>query len=301
MDVLRTPDSAFTHIPDWPYAPVYTDVTAEDATVLRVAHVDAGPRDASETMLCMHGEPSWSFLYRKMIPVFTAAGHRVIAPDLVGFGRSDKPAKTSDYTYERHVEWMSQWLVANDLKNLTLICQDWGGLIGLRLATAFPDRFARIIIANTGLPTGDPEPNAAFLAWRKFSQETPVFGTSQIIQGGCAHKPLAPEVLAAYDAPYPDETYKSGARIFPTLVPASLADPSSAANIAAWDVLRQWTKPFICAFSDSDPVTRNGEWAFRKAVPGAETSPHTTIVGAGHFLQEDCGEEFASFVNGAIA
>ena len=149
MDVLRTPDSAFTHIPDWPYAPVYTDVTAEDATVLRVAHVDAGPRDAGEPMLCMHGEPSWSFLYRKMIPVFTAAGHRVIAPDLVGFGRSDKPAKTSDYTYERHVDWMSQWLVANDLKNLTLICQDWGGLIGLRLATAFPDRFARIVIANT--------------------------------------------------------------------------------------------------------------------------------------------------------
>ena len=301
MELLRTPDSAFANISDWAFEPVYTNITADDGTVIRVAHVDIGPKDAAETFLCMHGEPSWSYLYRKVARVLTGAGHRVIAPDLVGFGRSDKPTLTSDFTYERHVGWMSQWIVANDLKNLTLVCQDWGSLLGLRLATAFPDRFARIVLANGGLPTGDPAPNEAFLAWRKFSQETPTFPTSQIIQGGCAKKPLAPEVLAAYDAPYPDESYKSAARIFPTLVPASLDDPSSKANIKAWDVLKMWTKPFICAFSDSDPVSKNGEWAFRKAVPGAETSMHTTIVGGGHFLQEDCGEELANFILQAIA
>jgi haloalkane dehalogenase len=300
MDVLRTPDSAFAAVPDFDHPVTYTDVTADDGTTLRVAHVDAGPRNAANTILCMHGEPTWSFLYRKMIPVLVAAGHRVVAPDLVGFGRSDKPALTSDYTYERHVDWMSQWLVANDLHNLTLVCQDWGSLVGLRLATAFPDRFDRVVLGNGGLPTGDPEPNAAFKAWREFSQSTPVFETSKIIQGGCAVKPLAPEVLAAYDAPYPDESYKAGARIFPTLVPASLDYPSSKENLAAWEVLKTWTKPFHCAFSDSDPVTKNGEWTFRKNVPGCETSTHTTIVGGGHFLQEDRGEELATFVNSTI-
>jgi haloalkane dehalogenase len=172
--------------------------------------------------------------------------------------------------------------------------------VGLRLATAFPDRFDRVVLGNGGLPTGDPEPNAAFKAWREFSQKTPVFETSKIIQGGCAVKPLAPEVMAAYDAPYPDESFKAGARIFPTLVPASLDDPSSKENLAAWEVLKTWTKPFHCAFSDSDPVTKNGEWTFRKNVPGCETSTHTTIVGGGHFLQEDRGEELATFVNSTI-
>lgn len=301
MDVLRTPDSAFAAVPGFDFPVKYTDITADDGTTLRVAHVDAGPIDAATTILCMHGEPTWSFLYRKMIPILVLAGHRVVAPDLVGFGRSDKPTLTSDYTYERHVDWMSQWLLANDLRHLTLVCQDWGSLIGLRLLTAFPDRFERVVLGNGGLPTGDPEPNAAFKAWRDFSQSTPVFETSKIIQGGCTVKPLAPEVLAAYDAPYPDESYKAGARIFPTLVPASLDYPSSKENRAAWEVLQTWTKPFHCAFSDSDPVTKNGEWTFRKNVPGCDTSTHTTIVGAGHFLQEDRGEELAAFVNSAIA
>ena len=300
MDILRTPDSAFAAVPDFDFPVTYTNVTTDDGTVVRVAHVEAGPRDAANTVLCMHGEPTWSFLYRKMIPVLAAAGHRVVAPDLVGFGRSDKPALTSDYTYERHVDWMSQWLVANDLRHLTLVCQDWGSLVGLRLATAFPERFDRVVLGNGGLPTGDPEPNAAFKAWREFSQKTPVFETSKIIQGGCAVRPLAPEVMAAYDAPYPDESFKAGARIFPTLVPASLDYPSSKENLAAWEVLKTWTKPFHCAFSDSDPVTKNGEWTFRKNVPGCETSTHTTIVGGGHFLQEDRGEELATFVNSTI-
>jgi haloalkane dehalogenase len=302
MDVLRTPDDRFVDLPDWNHPPQYTEVGSAAGERVRVHHVDvSGSTSSGENVLCMHGEPSWGFLYRTMIPVLTAQGHRVIVPDLVGFGRSDKPAQTSDYTYERHVSWMSEWLVANDFTNLTLVCQDWGGLIGLRLATAHPDRFARIVVANTGLPTGDPPPNDAFMAWREFSQSTPIFKTSSIIQGGCSTKPLPADVLAAYDAPFPDESYKAGARIFPTLVPASLDDPSSAENIAAWKVLETWTKPFSCAFSDQDPVTRNGEWAFRRVVPGAETSLHTTIEGGGHFLQEDRGPQLAAFVNEVIA
>lgn len=301
MKVLRTPDDCFVGLPDWPYEPTYTDVTAHDGTTLGVHHVDTGPDDARETVLCMHGEPTWSFLYRKMIPVLAGAGHRVVAPDLIGFGRSDKPTALTDYTYERHVDWMSQWLVKNNLRNLTLVCQDWGSLIGLRLATAFPQRFARIVLANGGLPTGDPPPNEAFLKWREFSQTVPVFTTARIIEGGCASKPLAPEVLAAYDAPYPTEEHKAGARIFPTLVPASLDDPSSLPNRKAWEVLGEWTKPFVTMFGDSDPVTKNGEWAFRKNVPGCAGMPHTTIVGGGHFIQEDKGPELAAAINAFIA
>ena len=195
---------------------------------------------------------------------------------------------------------MNQWLLANDLSNITLVCQDWGSLVGLRMLTANPDRFDRAVLSNGGLPTGDPAPNDAFMAWLNFSQTVNPFPTSKIIEGGCASKPLAPEVRAAYDAPYPDESYKSGARIFPALVPASLEHPSSRENIAAWEVLKSWTKPFHTAFGDSDPVTRNGEWAFRRSIPGCEAVEHTTIVGGGHFVQEDKGEEFASFVNKVV-
>ena len=222
-----------------------------------------------------------------MIPVFVAAGHRVIAPDLVGFGRSDKPAAMTDYTYERHVAWMSEWLVKNDLTNLTLVCQDWGGLIGLRLATAFPERFARIATANTFLPTGDREPGKAFLAWREYSQTTPDFNVGNIIQGGCASRPIGDHNVAAYDAPYPDNSYKAGARIFPTLVPASPDDPSAEPNRRAWEVLTKWNKPFLTAFGDSDPITAGGDRNFQKLVPGTTGQPHTTIVGGGHFIQED--------------
>ena len=300
MQILRTPDKRFADLHEWTYEPTYTEVTAGEHT-LRIAHYEAGRSDAVTTVLCMHGEPSWSYLYRKMIPVFTAAGHRVIAPDLVGFGRSDKPAHTSDYTYELHVDWMSQWLVANDLGSLTLVCQDWGGLIGLRLLAAFPDRFARLVVANTFLPVGDRPPGDGFMRWRKFSQEVPQFPVGKIVEGGCARKPLAPEVVAAYDAPFPDETYKAGARVFPTLVPISLDDPSSAANQAAWKVLESFNKPVLTAFSDSDPVTGGGERGFQQRVPGTNGQPHTTLVNAGHFLQEDAGEELARVVNDFIA
>lgn len=303
MHALRTPDERFDSLADWDHAPRYTDVDAHDGTGdrLRIAHYVAGPTGAPETILCMHGEPSWSYLYRKMIPVFVAAGHRVVLPDLVGFGRSDKPADTSDYTYERHVAWMSEWLVANDLTGLTLVCQDWGGLVGLRLVAAHPERFARVVVANTGLPTGDGPMSDAFMAWQKFSQTVPVFEVGKLVSNGCATKPLAPEVVAAYDAPFPDESYKAGARIFPALAPTTPDDPSGVANRAAWDVLRTFTRPFLTAFSDGDPITAGGHRVFEREVPGAAGQSHTVIEGGGHFLQEDKGPEFARIVCDFVA
>ena len=304
MEALRTPDDRFVNLPDWPYAPHYTTVASRvsgDSTTLRIAHVDEGPRDSATTVLCMHGEPSWSYLYRKMIPLFVAAGHRVIAPDLIGFGRSDKPVERSDYTYERHVAWMSDWLTSNDLSRLTLVCQDWGGLIGLRLVAAFPERFDRVVVANTFLPVGDRPPSDAFMAWRNYSQTVPEFKVGRIVEGGCARRPLAPEVVAAYDAPFPDDRFKAGARVFPTLVPISTDDPSSKANLAAWKVLERFDKPVLTAFSDADPVTKGGDRGFQQRVPGTSGQPHTTIVNAAHFLQEDAGEELARVVNDFIA
>lgn len=300
MKILQTPDERFNSLPDWPYEPKYTliDATpASDSITLRIHHVDTGASTSGETVLCMHGEPSWSFLYRKMIPKFVKAGHRVVAPDLIGFGRSDKPTETSDYTYERHVDWMTQWLVANDLDNLTLVCQDWGGLIGLRLVAAMPERFSRVVAANTFLNIGDRPPSEAFMAWRKYSQETPVFNVSAIMQGGCKIKPLAEDVKAAYDAPFPDESYKAGARVFPTLVPITPDDPSAIANVEAWKSLRKFDKPFLTAFSDSDPVTAGGDKYFQREIPGCSGQSHTTITDAAHFLQEDAGEKFADVVN----
>jgi len=251
-------------------------------------------------VLLMHGEPSWSFLYRKVIPVLVAAGHRCVAPDLVGFGRSDKPIHRDDHTYQRHVDWMSGWLVANDLTEITLLCQDWGGLIGLRLVALHPDRFARVVTANTFLPTGDEPPRDAFLAWREYSQTTPNFRPGRIVDGGCTTS-LAPDVVAAYDAPFPDEASLAGARQFPTLVPISPDDPAHDANVHAWEVLRGWTKPWLTAFSDEDKVTRGSELVFQREIPGAAGMPHVTIEGGGHFLQEDRGPELAAAVIAFIA
>ncbi len=214
---------------------------------------------------------------------------------MVGFGRSDKPAKREDYTYERHVNWTTRFIQKLDLRGITLVCQDWGGVIGLRVAAEHPERFARIVAANTGLPTGEGPIGDAFMAWRKFSQETPTFPVGQIVQGGCANA-LAPEVVAAYDAPFPDERFKAGARQFPILVPIAPDDPAVPANRKAWEVLRRWEKPFLTAFSDGDPVTKGGELLLQSAIPGARNQPHTTIKGAGHFLQEDKGEELARVI-----
>lgn len=294
MELLRTPDEQFTNLPDYPFAPHYAEVDG-----VRIHYVDEGSANAAPLLL-MHGEPSWSFLYRKMIPILVAAGHRVVAPDLVGFGRSDKPAAGADYTYQRHVDWMTGLLTTLDLREATLFGQDWGGLIGLRMAAENEARFARIIAANTFLPTGDIPPGRAFLRWQRMSQEMPDFRAGDIVKGGCASE-LSDAVIAAYNAPFPDERYLAGARVFPLLVPTSPDDPAAPANRAAWDVLRRWRKPFLCAFSDRDPITRGGDRYFQEAVPGAQGQPHTTITGAGHFLQEDRGEELAQIIVGFLA
>ncbi len=301
MEVLRTPDHRFGDLPGYPFAPNYLDIERGDGTgTLRVQYVDEGQGEATETVLLMHGEPSWSFLYRHMIPVLVGAGHRVVAPDLVGFGRSDKPTPRTEYTFQRHVDWMTAWLTGIDLDGITLVCQDWGGLIGLRLVAAMPERFRRVVAANTFLPTGDSEPGDAFLAWQKFSQEVETFPTGFIINGGCATD-LSPEVIAGYDAPFPDESYKEGARQFPLLVPTSPDDPSAAPNRAAWEVLAQFDRPFLTAFSDGDPITAGSDRALLNRIPGTKGQPHTTIKGGGHFLQEDCGPELAAVVNDFIA
>jgi haloalkane dehalogenase len=299
MKVLRTPDARFDDLLGYPFAPHYLEVTDGDGGTLRVHYVDEGPKNG-DLVLCLHGEPSWSYLYRKMVPVFVAAGHRVIAPDLVGFGRSDKPAARSDYTYARHVAWMTALLTGLDLSGITLVCQDWGGLIGLRMVAENPERFSRVVAANTFLPTGDRAPGPAFLAWQKFSQETPEFPIGGIISGASTTL-LTPEVIAAYDAPFPDESYKAGARQFPLLVPITPDDPASEANRRAWEVLSRFERPFLTAFSDQDPITRGADKVLQRSIPGAKEQPHTTIVGGGHFLQEDRGEELAKVVNDFIA
>ncbi len=294
MKVLRTPDNRFLDLPDFPFQPNYLEVPDGEGGNLRIHYLDEGPRDAPPVLL-MHGEPSWCFLYRKMVPVIAGAGLRAVAPDLVGFGRSDKPARREDYTYQRHVDWMAALLEALGLRNATMFGQDWGGLIGLRLAAEHEERFARIVAANTFLPTGDRSPGEAFLRWQQYSQETPIFNVGGIVRGGCATK-FGPEVEAAYNAPFPDDSYKEGARQFPLLVPTTPDDPAAPANRKAWEVLQRWEKPFLCAFSDSDPVTRGADRVFQATVPGAKGQPHTTITGAGHFLQEDKGEELAQVV-----
>ncbi len=295
MKVLRTPDERFANLSGYPFQPHYADVADGEGGTLRMHYVDEGPRGSAPVVL-LHGEPSWSYLYRKMIPVLVSAGHRCIAPDLVGFGRSDKPAERESYTYARHVAWLRELVFDRlDLSHITLVCQDWGGLLGLRLVAEQEGRFDRVVAANTFLPTGDQSPGEAFLAWRKFSQEVPVFPTSRILQGATSTE-LPTDVLAAYDAPFPDESYKSGARQFPTLVPASPDNPASEDNRRAWTVLERWNKPFLTAFSDNDPVTAGGDVRFQKLIPGCKGQPHTTITGGGHFLQEDKGEELAGIV-----
>ena len=288
MEVLRTPDDRFNGLPGYAFEPHYVDVG------LRMHYVDEGPRDAAPILL-LHGEPSWSFLYRRMIPVLLRAGHRVVAPDLIGFGRSDKPVDRDEHTYARHVEWVTRLVLALDLRDATLVCQDWGGLIGLRVVADAGQRFARVVAANTGLPTGDERVPPAFLAWRRFSQAAESFAVGNIVDGGCATT-LDDAEVAAYDAPFPDESFKAGPRQMPLLVPIDSDDPASPANRAAWAKLGEWRKPFLCAFSDGDPITRGADRRFRTAIPGCEGQPHTTIAGAGHFLQEDRGQELAQVV-----
>lgn len=294
MDVLRTPDDRFTALPDFPYPPRHVEVPAGDGGSLRMHYVDAGPEDG-EVVLLLHGEPSWSFLYRHVIAALAAAGMRAIAPDLIGFGRSDKPAATTDYTYQRHVDWLRAFLDATRLGEVTLVCQDWGGLLGLRLAGETPARFRRVVAMNTFLPTGDQELPEAFSRWRTFSQSVPDLPVAWVVQTGSA-LPLAPEVLAAYDAPFPDATYKAGARVFPTLVPATPDDPASAANRRAWEGLRRFERPFLTLFGARDPITLGAEAMLQQAIPGARDQPHRIFERAGHFLQEDLGPELGAAI-----
>jgi haloalkane dehalogenase len=299
MDALRTPDDRFAGLPGYDFEPHYLMVDDTEGGELRMHYLDEGPADADPVLL-LHGEPSWCYLYRKMIPLLVAAGHRVIAPDLIGFGRSDKPASRNDYTYQRHVDWTRNVLTQLDLNHITLVCQDWGGLIGLRLVAEHPDRFQRVVAANTMLPTGDHDPGEAFLRWQTFSQETPVFKVGSIIQSGTALD-MPADVVAAYDAPFPDESFKEGARQFPTLVPTSPEDPACEPNRQAWKTLFTFRKPFLTAFSDKDPITAAAGPVIRKLIPGCEGQDHTTITDGGHFLQEDQGEALADVVVRFIA
>jgi haloalkane dehalogenase len=297
MQVLRTPEARFADLPDYPFAPHYETVTDANGTALRIHYLDEGPRDAPPILL-MHGEPSWSYLYRKFVPHLVARGHRVIAPDLIGFGKSDKPAVRGDYSYERHVAWMSAWLTALDLRDITLFCQDWGGLIGLRLVATFPDRFARLVIANTGLPVGTGSSDG-FDQWLAFSQNVPQFPVGFIVNGG-ATRDLSPEEIAAYDAPFPDESFKEGARQFPTLVPITPEHASVAENRAAWEILACFDKPVLTAFAENDAITRGGEKAFIERIPGAQGQPHVIIKDAGHFLQEDQPAALCALIDNLI-
>lgn len=286
MRKLRTPENRFENLPGYDFPAHYVDVDG-----LRMHYVDEG-NDSGDIVLLLHGEPSWSYLYRHMIPPLAAAGFRVVAPDLIGFGKSDKPSHKSDYSYAGHVAWMRQFIDALDLNDITLFCQDWGSLIGLRVAAEDERRFARIALGNGGLPTGDETVPKAFKIWRTFARFSPWFPVGRIIQKATITE-LSDDVIAAYDAPFPSSKYKSGARAFPVLVPTTPDDPASAANKAAWDVFRTWEKPFLTTFSNRDPITRGWERPWQKLVPGAQNREHVKIKNAGHFLQEDEGPQLA--------
>lgn len=286
MDVTRTPDERFANLRDYPFEPHYTQVGGD----VRMHYVDEGPPDGS-VVLMLHGEPTWSYLYRHMIPVFTDAGYRALAPDLIGFGRSDKPTSLSDYTYQRHVDWVTDWMNALDLTDITLFCQDWGSLIGLRIAAENPDRFARLVIANGFLPIADRPAPIAFRAWRAFARWSPLFPIGRIVDTGSLRK-LSRDERAAYDAPFHSRESTAGTRAFPRLVPTDPENPAVPANRAAWDVLGSWTKPVLTLFGAQDPILGKGDGPLQEHIPGTKGQPHDRLR-AGHFIQEDQGPELA--------
>ncbi len=329
MEVLRTPDECFENLPAFDFDPHYTEVPDFEGGTLRIHHLDEGSPDAP-AVLCMHGQPTWSYLYRHMIPLLTGAGLRVIAPDLVGYGRSDKPAAREDYSYQRQVDWMSAWLTANDFSGLTFFGQDWGGLIGLRLVAENEARFAKVVISNTGLPVPEgvsqevcdkvrrfraeaPTPTLAevgaamakmstgemalhFAYWQKWCWESEDMPVGVAVTGSIRGRALSAAETAAYDAPFPSASFKMGPRAMPSQVPTLPDDPSVAANRRAWEIFEKWQKPFLLAFADGDPVTKGMDRAFCERVPGAAGQPHTTLTGAGHFVQEDCPEALAKII-----
>ena len=331
MKSLRTPDSQFENLPDYPFAPHYTEIDDGQSGTLRIHHVDEGPRDAP-IVLCMHGQPSWSYLYRHMIPLLAQAGLRVLAPDLVGYGRSDKPASVEDYSYQRQVDWMTSWLKANEVQGATFFGQDWGGLIGLRMVAENPERFERVVIGNTGLPQPKTTPPEVIEEVRRFRAEAPTPTMQEVMQalgeggsgplsfaywqkwcwenedlpvglaimGACGEKVLTPEEIAAYDAPFPDPSFKMGPRAMPSQVPTLSNDPSVEANRKAWEVFKKWEKPFLTAFDDGDPVSAGGEVPFIESVPGAKGLDHKKLSGGGHFFQEAKSEELVEIITGLI-
>jgi haloalkane dehalogenase len=292
MKIYRTPERRFKNLNDYPFSPHYVNIEG-----IRIHYVDEGPKEA-EPILLMHGEPSWSYLYRKMIPVLVKEGYHVLAPDLVGFGKSDKPSKQSDYTYASHLKWIQSWLDKLDLYNITMFCQDWGSLIGLRIAVANKDRFKRIILANGGMNAprpGSRPPPKAFLNWRKFSQKSPILPIGFIMQKG-TYTRLSRVVLKAYKAPFPGPKYKAGAKIFPSLVPVYPDEPEAINNVKAWEEYSKWDIPFLTAFSDKDPITRPGAKIAQKLALGAKNLEHPTVKNAGHFLQEEKPEELVKII-----
>ncbi|CAM2990522.1 haloalkane dehalogenase [Saccharomonospora xinjiangensis] len=293
--ILRTPEDRFDDLPDFDFPALYADVDHPLHGIVRIGYVEAGPPDGP-TVLLLHGEPSWSYLYRTVLGALAGAGIRAVAPDLVGFGRSDKPAEVADHTYARHVEWMRAFAFdALDLRDVVLVGQDWGGLIGLRLVAENLDRFAGVVAANTGLPTGDTDMPAAWWTFHDAVRDAPVLDIARFVQAGCRRRLTGAE-RAAYEAPFPNETYKAGPRALPSLVPTRPDDEASEANRAAWNTLSVSSLPFLCAFSDGDPITAAMEPILRETMPGARGREHPTIEGAGHFLQEDAGEELARVV-----
>jgi haloalkane dehalogenase len=299
MKYLRTPDSRFANLADFDFSPNYVVLDDTDGGELRMHYLDEGP-SASAPVLLMHGQPTWCYLYRHMIPNFANAGHRVLAPDLVGFGRSDKPTERTDYTYQRHVDWMTQWIEELDLNEITLVCQDWGGLIGLRLVASMPERFARVVAANTALPTGDKPMPDAFRKWREYSQSVPEFNSGRIVFGGTTSK-ITDAEIAAYNAPFPDAGYQAGARQFPTLVPDSPADPAAKPNRAAWQVLQSLDIPFLTVFGADDKIMAGVDKLFQRLIPGAAGRKHVVLPNAGHFLQEDVGPHLSQATLDLIA
>src|SRR6266516_3273752 len=288
MPIIRTPDERFANLPGFPYQPRYIEVNG-----LRVHYVDEGQ---GELILCLHGEPSWSYLYRKMIPLL-AHDQRVIAMDFVGFGRSDKLTERNEYSFQMHLDTLVGFIEALDFRQVTLVVQDWGGLIGLPVAVGMPERFARLVIMNTGLPTGDEPMTEAFTRWRTFATRMPDMDIGRIIVSGTVHGDQVPlDVVAAYNSPFPDVAYKAGAMVFPLLVPISPSDPAAPAMRQTRERLAQWHKPALVMFSDGDPITRGGDRFFRALIPSAKEQPEIPIQEAGHFLQEEKGEEIAQHI-----
>lgn len=289
ISFLRTPEERFANLVDFPYEPNYLEIAG-----LRMAYIDEGPRDGS-VILCLHGEPSWSYLYRFMIPKFVAAGYRVIAPDLIGFGRSDKPTERSSYTYLGHVSWMTEFISVLNIADITLFCQDWGGLIGLRIAGEHPGWFARLVIANTALPDS-PNMGDGFKMWQAASQNMPFMDCGALLRRAVLSRELTEAEMNCYRAPFPDESYMAGARQFPLLVPTTAEDPALPANQAAWQVLESFTKPVLTLWAPDDVVLGKGQPTFIERIPGSTGQPHQTFSPAGHFLQDDVGAQLADAV-----